>query len=286
MMKKTMIIGIIAFSLLAATTFSVKAEDQTYTLSDDVGDVVDTELGEFYPEIENIDIKQVTFTKEDIQVSVEFEFVGILEESDTLSVVFFLITSKDSYYTGGYSAGEAIVYNIESGDLDVTVSGFGTNKVTFTFELTDEDERCTSLIGLTEIEIDEVTYEDDALADLDLLEVAIGGPITGKTGEGIDFTASVEGGIESYTWGWDFDDGETSTEQNPTHEFTEPGVYNVTVFIDDGLGIIWGTNSTTITIEAGADGDSSSGSSLTIFIALIAIIVVAGVAVLVYFIRK
>jgi len=283
MMKKTMIIGIIAFSLLAATTFSVKAEDQTYTLSDDVGDVYD-ELGELHPEIENIDIKQVTFTKEDIQVSVEFEFVGILEESDTLSVVFFLITSKDSYYTGGYSAGEAIVYNIESGDLDVTVSGFGTNKVTFTFELTDEDERCTSLIGLTEIEIDEVTYGDEALAAL--LEVAIGGPSTGKTGEGIDFTASVEGGIEPYTWGWDFDDGETSTEQNPTHEFTEPGVYNVTVFIDDGLGIIWGSNSTTITIEAGTGGDSSSGSGLTIFIALIAIIVVAGVAVLVYFIRK
>lgn len=283
MMKKTMIIGIIAFSLLAATTFSVKAEDQTYTLSDDVGDVYD-ELGESHPDIENIDIKQVTFTKEDTQVSVEFEFVGSLEESDTLSVVFFLITSKDVYYTGGYSAGEAVVFNIESGDVEVTASGFGTNKVTFTFILTDEDERCTSLIGLTEIEIDEVTYGDEALAAL--LEVAIGGPSTGKTGEGIDFTASVEGGIEPYTWGWDFDDGETSTEQNPTHEFTEPGVYNVTVFIDDGLGIIWGSNSTTITIEAGTGGDSSSGSSLTIFIALIAIIVVAGVAVLVYFIRK
>ena len=91
-MKKTIIIGIIAFSLLAATTFSVKAADQTYILSDDEGDVYD-ELSELHPEIENIDIKQLTYTKEDKQVSIEFEFVGNLEESDTLSVVFFLITS-------------------------------------------------------------------------------------------------------------------------------------------------------------------------------------------------
>ncbi|MCK4366290.1 MAG: PKD domain-containing protein [Thermoplasmatales archaeon] len=285
MMKKTMIIGIIAFSLLAATTFSVKAEDQTYILSDDVGDVYD-ELGELHPEIENIDIKQLTYTKEDRRVSIEFEFVGNLEESDTLSVVFFLVTSKD-VYTGGYSAGEVIVFNMESDDLYVTVSGFGTTKVTFTFELTDEAERHSSLIGLTEIEIDDETYTDD-VSDLDaLLEVAIGGPSTGKTGESIDFTASLEGGIEPYYWEWDFDDGETSTEQNPTHEFTEPGVYNVTVFVYDALETS-GLNITTITIEAGTDGDSSSasGSGLTMFIALIAIIVIAGVAVLVYFIRK
>lgn len=283
MMKKTIIIGIIAFSLLAATTFSAKAEDQTNTLPDDIGDVYD-ELSELHPEIENVDIKQVTYTNEGGTVSIEFEFVAALEESDTLSVVFFLVTSKD-VYTGGYSAGETIVFNIDSEYLDATVTGFGTTKVTFTFDLTDEDEKYSSLVGLTEIEIDEELYGDE-VSDLDsFLEVVVGGPETGKTGESIDFTASVEGGVAPYYWEWDFDDGTTSEKQNPSHTFTEPGVYNVTVFVYDSIDTS-GLNITTITIEAGT-GDSSSGiSSLTIFIAIIAIVVIIGIAVLVYFVRK
>jgi len=33
---------------------------------------------------------------------------------------------------------------------------------------------------------------------------------------------------------WDFGDGSTSTEPNPTHEFTDDGVYNVTLTVSDG----------------------------------------------------
>jgi len=38
-------------------------------------------------------------------------------------------------------------------------------------------------------------------------------------------------------WNWDFDDGNTSTDQNPIHQYDLIGVYNVTVVIidDDGL---------------------------------------------------
>lgn len=35
-------------------------------------------------------------------------------------------------------------------------------------------------------------------------------------------------------WLWDFGDGNTSTLQNPTHSYQNPGTYNVTLFITDG----------------------------------------------------
>lgn len=37
-------------------------------------------------------------------------------------------------------------------------------------------------------------------------------------------------------WDWDFGDGLTSVEQNPTHRFKEVGYYNVTLTVDDGAG--------------------------------------------------
>ena len=34
------------------------------------------------------------------------------------------------------------------------------------------------------------------------------------------------------SWYWDFGDGNTSTEQNPTHTYAEPGTYTVTLLIN------------------------------------------------------
>jgi PKD repeat protein len=49
-------------------------------------------------------------------------------------------------------------------------------------------------------------------------------------GEGIDN----DGSIESYYW--DFNDGETSTDQNPTHTFQDPGYYKVLFTVTDNAG--------------------------------------------------
>jgi gliding motility-associated-like protein len=47
---------------------------------------------------------------------------------------------------------------------------------------------------------------------------------------------------------WDFGDGETSTEFEPTHTYTEPGTYEVTLLAEDSEGCL-GPDSTMIEIE-------------------------------------
>lgn len=41
---------------------------------------------------------------------------------------------------------------------------------------------------------------------------------------------------EPISWSWDFGDGSTSTEQNPSHTYTAEGVYTVTLIVDNAVG--------------------------------------------------
>jgi len=72
-------------------------------------------------------------------------------------------------------------------------------------------------------------------------------PYEGDVDEEIQFTGFATGGVEPYTWHWDFGDGEEATEQNPTHAYTEAGVFNVTLTVTDDEGTI-ATDTTTATI--------------------------------------
>jgi len=63
-----------------------------------------------------------------------------------------------------------------------------------------------------------------------------GGPYSGKPGENIYFHGSAYGGTEPYTWHWDFGDGATSNEQNPTHAYSKAGTYTVTLTVTDSNG--------------------------------------------------
>lgn len=64
-----------------------------------------------------------------------------------------------------------------------------------------------------------------------------------------DFSADVISGVKAQTvvftdastgsvilWSWDFGDGNTSSEQNPTHIYTEAGIYTVTLQVFNSVG--------------------------------------------------
>ena len=59
------------------------------------------------------------------------------------------------------------------------------------------------------------------------------GPYSGFTGAQIQFSGSATGGTPAYTWEWEFGDGTTSTQQNPTHAYTLPGLYAVNLTVTD-----------------------------------------------------
>ncbi|MCR6692027.1 MAG: PKD domain-containing protein [archaeon YNP-LCB-003-016] len=61
-------------------------------------------------------------------------------------------------------------------------------------------------------------------------------PTSGKAPLTVQFTASPSGGIPPYSYKWDFGDGETSTEQNPSRTYTKAGDYVVTCTVRDSMG--------------------------------------------------
>ena len=62
-----------------------------------------------------------------------------------------------------------------------------------------------------------------------------GGDYEAEVNETIQFTGTAWGGIEPYTWYWEFGDGATSTEQNPQHAYTEEGEYEVLLVVTDDI---------------------------------------------------
>jgi len=92
------------------------------------------------------------------------------------------------------------------------------------------------------------------------------GPYFGEVEEDIYFKGNATGGIKPYNWSWDFGDGNSSYEQNATHNYSKEGAYvvNLTVTDDDGTGVIdWYT--TTVTIgDIDDDDDNSTAGWYTI----------------------
>ncbi|MEM4973480.1 MAG: alpha-amylase family glycosyl hydrolase [Candidatus Hadarchaeales archaeon] len=88
-------------------------------------------------------------------------------------------------------------------------------------------------------------------------------PESPTTTEEVQFTDSSrdpDGRIVS--WNWDFGDGTTSSEQNPTHLFPAEGQYTVTLTVTDDRGA---TQSYSLTISvSSAGGPAGIGTSLTL----------------------
>jgi len=62
-----------------------------------------------------------------------------------------------------------------------------------------------------------------------------GAPLQGHAFLTVQFTDLSESSY-SLTWAWDFGDGETSTEQNPSHTYLRIGQYTVSLTVTDSFG--------------------------------------------------
>lgn len=58
-------------------------------------------------------------------------------------------------------------------------------------------------------------------------------PTSGQVPLSVSFTASVSGGTSPYSYSWNFGDGSTSSQQNPSHTYNNAGQYTVTLTVTD-----------------------------------------------------
>jgi hypothetical protein len=65
------------------------------------------------------------------------------------------------------------------------------------------------------------------------LEADADGPCYGLINIPVQFFSSATGGYKPYTWLWNFGDGTTSTLQNSTHTYINPGNYTVILTVTD-----------------------------------------------------
>jgi len=67
----------------------------------------------------------------------------------------------------------------------------------------------------------------------DELTVEASGPYYGLINESTQFHGVAVGGFKPYSWFWDFGDGNSSDNQNPTHTYNEAGKYDVILTVTD-----------------------------------------------------
>jgi PKD repeat protein len=102
-------------------------------------------------------------------------------------------------------------------------------------------------------DLDEVTLEIGARTVVAPTASFTASPSSGPAPLTVHFTDTSSGSPSQ--WGWDFGDGTTSTAQNPTHTYNQPGSYPVTLKVTNGAGS--DTASRTITAQAVAAPQAS-----------------------------
>ncbi|WP_246589144.1 PKD domain-containing protein [Methanofollis formosanus] len=73
---------------------------------------------------------------------------------------------------------------------------------------------------------------------------------SGEAPLAVQFTSRVTG-TQPFSYSWDFDDGTTSNEENPLHEFNRAGTYHVVLIVDSPYGSRSSSHEITVTGEGG-----------------------------------
>ena len=114
-------------------------------------------------------------------------------------------------------------------------SGNPSYNSTLTINTTSSTPAGTHVIQINGTGDGKTRYVNFTLIVTDSQPLAIidANPENGTAPLTVSFTGSVAGGNSPFTYFWNFTDGGTSTEQNPTHIFNNTGTYNVTFKVTD-----------------------------------------------------
>jgi len=135
-----------------------------------------------------------------------------------------------SFYDQGTNDSHSYEWDFDDGDTD-------TSSLTPTHVYCDNGMYTVSLT----VEDDDggVGTDDLIIMVNNVAPVADAGPdLSGNEGATISFTGSVTdmGGCDTFTYLWEFGDGATSTDQNPTHVYGDNGVFTATFTVTDDDG--------------------------------------------------
>lgn len=89
-------------------------------------------------------------------------------------------------------------------------------------------------------------------------------PPQGTIDSPVSFGVSVQSGVPAYSYYWTFGDLNSSRAVAPSHSFSRPGTYQVTVFVNDSAGgQAQYSELVLITASHGSTGDANSSMPLT-----------------------
>ena len=321
--KKLLLITMIISSLLLIASCSVEAAD--VTIADTIEDVssVDYYTGETVvvtsnPEIEvdNLDITKVTYTQDGDQAMLVLQVRGNIENRggiidlysadifDSLNFVEYdfqlatLVGESEELYMVSYSNYTGQLDNgIDT--INLTSSDFSVegDTLTITFSLNSaaevyEELTVTSMfmkVNFSGGDLDPsgLIYLSDICPNPPLEIIEAYAQNIGSVGESIQFNGSVSPltGQPPYTYRWEFGDGASSTELNPTHTYTDAGDYTYTFTVTDQGGDS-SSESGSITISTEGGGSDGSNNNMLLFLAILAVVIIVGIVIIVWIIRR
>lgn len=281
-----------------------------------------TTLITYSPEIDvdDLDLIEATYTLQGTQVTLTLQVNGLIKNqgeffdpysedfdmNSTLNYVqygFYLTTSSDDYIITYVN--RTCNFTSNNGSQNLPSSDFSAdgNTLTVTFPLTSADETYQSLAvdsSFTKINLS-VLYDPSGEGDIDkafilLTDSAPNPPLAdvyaeasnvGSVRETIQFNGMIDTttGQPPYDYHWDFGDGNTAGEQNPTHNYIKAGVFTYNFTVTDNAGAT-ASQTGTITITQEGGGGSSLSTQMILFLAILLIVIVIGVVVIVWIIRR
>jgi PKD repeat protein len=194
-------------------------------------------------------------------------------DTQTVTVTNVAPVAGFSFAPPSPSTADSVQFTDTSVDLDGTVASwawdFGDGTLsTLQSPSHQYDDDGTYGVSLT-------VTDDDGATDTVSMDVVVTNepptadftcqPTQAFINEQIDFTdQSTDSDGTISQWLWDFGDGATSIDQNPTHSYTDPGTYTVTLTVtdDDGDTDV-STDSVTILAQGGGNIPPSAGFSYT-----------------------